>query len=287
MKIPKSFKRFLVGNGIDRETINRRITHPLRVAMGYQGTLPKVLIIGAQKAGTTTLHLELMKHPNIVAPLFKESHFFERPDNQKKGLNWYKAIFPKIIDDRLTIDSTPMMYHESTPELTAKILPNVKLIMLLRDPVNRGFSHYLHNVARNREKLSFAEAIAMEPQRISHTETDLEVESQVTHDYRAFSYVERGKYDVQIERWRQFFPEENLKILIFEEFVSNPEEQINNVYEWLGLKKIEFKLQKVRNQKLINAKLDLGLERELRKKLASSVHRLEKLLGRTLPWNYP
>lgn len=287
MKLPIGLKRFLIARGIDRETYPRHILHPLRTAIGHKGTLPSIMIIGAQKAGTTTLHNLLAQHPKVHQGLIKESHFFDKPENFKRGLKWYRALFPKVKSGEHTIDSTPMMYHEAIPELAAGIVPQTKIIMLLRDPVSRGFSHYLHNVARKRETLPFEEAVATEDTRIQHTAEDLKTENQRTYNYRAYSYLERGRYDTQLERWRTHFPAENIKVVIFEEFVKAPTETLTEILDWLDLDQIHIPESRPRNQKLLNETITPETDRALRERLAPNVERLETLIGRSTPWSYP
>lgn len=289
MKIPRKMKRLLSANGINKETLARKVLIPGREKLGYKGDLPTLLIGGAQKSGTTTLHQLLSMHPKIREGLVKESHFFESPDIFALGENYYRAIFPKLRPGETTLDSTPMMYHEAVPALVDQTLPKARMIMLLRDPVKRSFSHYLHNVGRKRETLSFEEALAAEEERITHTAKDLETETVPASRYRAFSYKERSRYDVQIERWRAMLGEENVKVILFEEFRDDLEGTVNDVLAWLGLDpmKLPESASEPRNTALVKAKIAPETETALREEFAPMVARVSALLNRDLPWEYP
>ncbi|WP_226634513.1 sulfotransferase family protein [Novosphingobium profundi] len=289
MKMPLMLKKALVANGIDRETFGKRVQFPLRRLARRHGDLPGILIVGAQKAGTTTLHGLLSQHPKIRDGLFKESHFFDKPRLLEEGIGYYRSIFPVLGEGEYTIDSTPMMYHEAVPQIAAGVVPQARVIMILRDPVKRSFSHYLHNVARGREKLSFEEAIAQEEERIRHTAEELRTENAVTYNYRAFSYKERSRYDGQIERWRAAFGPDNVKILIFEEFIKAPEQTTNEVLAWIGLSPISLPTSsnRARNTALVRETLNPETEAALRIEMAPSVQRVRELLGRDVPWSYP
>lgn len=289
MYLTKLFKKFLVSNGIDREVFGRKLVFPLRRLTRHKGTLPRLFIVGAQKAGTTTLHNQLALHPSIVGGAYKESRFFEKPALRAKGVDWYRAIFPTLDEGQITLDSTPMMYFPGMADTIKSLVPDAKIVMLLRDPVKRAFSHYLHNVARKRETLSFEEAITQEEARITHRLEDLLTENLVTYNFRAYSYKERSRYDKQLAEWLRVFGADKVKVFIFEEYIKNPQPVIDEVVDWLDLSPFTLPVEKqrARNSALIEGKMAPETEARLRMELAPSVVRLREMLGRDLPWAYP
>src|SRR5690348_1015601 len=149
------------------EKVYRGITSPLRL-------LPDFLIIGTQRGGTTSLYHYLQAHPCIGPASTKEVHFFDMRFH--KGLAWYRGHFPSRIDQYaveqahghslVTGEATALyLFHPHAPKRVAEALPSVKLIVLLRNPVNRALSHYYHAVKHGQETLSFEEAIQGEEQR--------------------------------------------------------------------------------------------------------------------------
>mgnify|MGYP006439820863 CR=1 FL=1 len=136
--------------------------------------LPNFIIVGAQKAGTTSLFRYLTSHPQIKAPFkTKEIHFFdgglESEDNYKKGLKWYKSHFPlkSKMYNKLTYEASPLyLFHPCAPKRIKKDIPDVKIIILLRNPVERSISHYFHELRKGRERLTVDEAFRKEEDRL-------------------------------------------------------------------------------------------------------------------------
>ncbi|HEV2894458.1 MAG TPA: sulfotransferase, partial [Actinomycetota bacterium] len=139
--------------------------------------LPDYLIIGAQRAGTTSLHRYLIQHPGVRTTLrTKGVHFFDTAYG--RGMSWYASRFPTKLTawyvarrhgvELRTGEASPYyLFHPHVPARVAEHLPQVRLIALLRDPVGRAYSHYQHEVARGFETLSFEEAIEAEPARLA------------------------------------------------------------------------------------------------------------------------
>jgi hypothetical protein len=163
--------------------------------------LPHFLVLGAQKAGTTALYAYLRWHPAITGPSWKEVSFFDR--HWWRGPAWYRGQFPLRSGTRLVGEASPSyLFHPLAPERVGALVPDARLVALLRDPVARAYSHYQHEVALGREPLSFEDALAAEPERTRGEE------ARLVADARAFSrawwdhtYVARGLYAEQLERW--------------------------------------------------------------------------------------
>src|SRR6187551_3563074 len=142
--------------------------------------LPDFLVIGAQKAGTTALYAYLRWHPGIAGPSWKEVCFFDR--HWWRGEAWYRGQFPLRAGERLVGEASPSyLFHPLAPERARSLVPGAKLVALLRDPVDRAYSQYQHEVALGREPLSFEDALAAEEER-----TRGEAE-RLAADPRAFS----------------------------------------------------------------------------------------------------
>jgi hypothetical protein len=174
--------------------------------------LPDFLIIGAQRSGTSTLYQYIARHPDVRGAFRKEVHFFDTYYDH--GLDWYRACFPF---HGFTGESSPSyLVNPDVPVRVAEVLPNVKLIAILRNPVERAYSAFNRNIRRRRESRPFAEAIA--------GSSTLE-----------FAYLERGLYAEQIERWLQHFRREQLLVLGAEKFFGDTLPVLQRVYAFLGL----------------------------------------------------
>ncbi|MEO0854539.1 MAG: sulfotransferase domain-containing protein, partial [Cyanobacteria bacterium J06648_11] len=154
--------------------VERRLPYRLKHQLGWLGMVPNFLIIGAQKAGTTSLYAYLRQHPCVHAPDMRELHYFTH--NFNRGLTWYKSQFPsspvRFFDTVvrrqpfLSGESSPTyLLYPQVPRRVAALIPEVKLIALVRNPVDRAYSHYSMMVRRRFETLSFADAIAREDER--------------------------------------------------------------------------------------------------------------------------
>lgn len=216
-------------------------------------SLPKFLIAGTQKGGTTSLYAYLAQHPSIIPALKKEIHFFENPKIRAKGLRWYKSHFPTVLETEskqaVTGEATPFMHSYHVPRLVAEVMPKVKLIFLLRDPIDRALSHYEHNIRKaGRETLDFSEAIRKESERVL---TDFQTaQANEWHDdilYRRYSYVSRGLYAQQLERWFKHFPKENFLILESESFYRDAQTLLSNITDFLDLPPYQFDLKNKHN----------------------------------------
>ena len=188
-------------------------------------TLPNFIICGTQKGGTTSLYYYLREHPQIFLPSKKEIHFFDL--NYKKGIDWYKRHFRGARNSNIKAigEVTPSyMYLEEVPERIHEILPDVKLIFILRNPIDRAYSHYWHEVALGYEWLPFEEAIKAEEERLTRGDIISRLH---------YSYLDRGKYIEQIRRFRKYFSKEQMLILITEELKSNPEKTMRRIFEFL------------------------------------------------------
>lgn len=188
------------------------------------------LVIGAQKAGTTTLHHYLSQHPQLHLPKVKELHFFDNDILYAKNpidYNIYHKHFDLNLKVKLRGEVTPIyMYWEPCAKRMHSYNPNLKLIMILRNPIERAFSHWNMEMNRGAEKLSFFEALKCE---------EAANKKYLSQD-RVRSYLDRGFYSKQIERLYKYFPKKNVLILKSEDLNSSYIATLNKVAQFLGVK---------------------------------------------------
>ncbi|MFO7955055.1 sulfotransferase family protein [Thioalkalivibrio sp.] len=149
----------------------RRIINKYGEATWSKRGLPDFIIIGAQKSGTTSLYAYLSQHPQLFPSSTKEVHFFDggldpSVDTFKKGMPWYRAHFPlrkNMGANQRTFEASPLyIFNPLAPERIANVVPNVKIIALLRNPTERAISHFFHERRRGREPLAIDEALEKE-----------------------------------------------------------------------------------------------------------------------------
>jgi Sulfotransferase domain len=220
----------------------RSLTSPIRL-------LPDILIVGTQKGGTTSLYNYLMTSPYFLPAQTREVHYFDL--NYERGPNWYRAHFPLLLSKqsrlaqdkrrRVTGESSPYyLFHPQVPGRIAELLPNVKLIALLRNPVDRAWSHYQHQVRKNRESRTFEAAIAAEAEQLAgDTETKIATADFSSLQYRRFSYLARGIYVYQLKRWYEIFSKEQILILKSEDLFDRPADTVGRTMAFLDLPSLQ------------------------------------------------
>lgn len=197
---------------------------------------PDFAIIGAQRGGTTSLHAYLNAHPLVVTPLKKELHFLT--DRHQHGRDWYLGQFPPTVpSSAITGEATPYaLFHPQSPRRLHAVAPHARLIVLLRNPVDRAYSHYLLERSRGDELLSFADALDAEPLRLAGEARRLAADPRaISAAHNHASYLARGHYAPQLARWLDLFPREQLLILRSEDLYANPGTSLTRVTNFLGL----------------------------------------------------
>lgn len=190
--------------------------------------LPDFLIIGEMRCGSTTLWEMLSHHPRVYFPVEKELHFFDGRDGKwEKGLQWYAEKFSECGLDMICGEATPdYLFHDDACGRIAATIPEAKLVIILRDPVERAWSHYWHNVRRGRETLSFRDALDAEPERMRSKDVDVRAH---------FSYASRGHYVESLKRYEDAFGRESLHVVFLEDVKTSRREVIDNLCRHLGL----------------------------------------------------
>ncbi len=246
--------------------------------------LPDFLVLGAQKAGTTALYAYLRRHPRITGPSWKEVSFFDR--HYARGEAWYRGNFPNALRARgLVGEASPSyLFHPLAPERVAGMLPEARLIALLRNPVDRAFSHYQHEVALGREPLSFEDALAAEDERLRGEEERMAADpGYFSHAWWNHTYRARGRYAEQLERWLAVFPRERLLVLPSEDLLGDPAAAHARVLEFLGAEP-----QRLDSYPRVFERryepMQPGTRARLAAEFAEPNGRLYALLGRNLGW---
>lgn len=195
---------------------------------------PNFIIIGTEKGGTTSLYEYICKHPQVIPSIEKEIHFFTQ--NFQKGINWYSAHFPYIFNDGnyITGEASPSyLDYVGTAKKVFEFIPEVKLIIILRNPVNRAISRYYHSLRQGLESSSFEEAINPEIQAIQQASDPFLLIQN--HEFRKSRYILYGLYVYLLKSWMTMFPKEQILILKSEDLYNVPVEVMKQVFSFLGL----------------------------------------------------
>lgn len=193
--------------------------------------------IGAQKAGTTLLHDILIQHPEIYLPQEKEAHFFDVNELYEKGLGYYSGLFSTHSKEKIVGNINPNLQIEnrSIERIIDCYGRDIKIIFLLRNPVKRAYSHYLMSVKRGYETLDFISAIESERLRIQHPKAHKGYYSSEPGHFEKnhLGYLQRGLYAPKVKYLMDRLPNENLKIVLFEEFVEDKDKVLLEILNFL------------------------------------------------------
>ena len=239
--------------------------------------LPDFLGLGTQKGGTTTLHRLLGKHPDVFLPACKEVHFFDQ--NYSAGEAWYREHFQAARADQRCGDITPFyLFHPDVPERIYQHIPNARLIVLLRDPVERAISQVFHAQRLGFEPLPIDEALAAEQSRLATGDP---------YSFQKHSYLSRSRYLEQLDRYEALFPREQLLILRSEDLFSTPERIWQELLSFLELKPMDWPgaLPRANAGDGLGDQIDPALRQHLRQQLAETVAGVRSRYGITWEWS--
>ena len=245
--------------------------------MAMAASLPDFLGLGTQKGGTTTLHRLLDQHPAIHLPACKEVHYFDQ--NYDKGQSWYSEQFQAAQPGQRCGDITPFyLFHPDVPERIHRLLPHARLIVLLRDPVERAISQLFHARKRGFEPLEPADAFAAESQRLA---------SGAAYSLQKHSYLSRSRYLEQLDRYEALFPGDQLLILRSEDLFSTPERIWQELLSFLELKPMDWPggLPRANAGDGLGDRIDPALRQHLRQQLAETVAGVRSRYGITWEWS--
>lgn len=246
--------------------------------------LPACIIAGAQKAGTTSLFDYLSGHRQCAPSHTKEVHYFD--DAFQRGDAWYRMHFPLGGHEQLCFESSPYyMFDPRVPARVRELLPEVKLIFLLRNPTSRAYSHYQHSVRRGHEPLSFDEALEAESERLAGEEAKLRAEPyRRSNPHRWYSYATRGHYADQLIRWFELFPREQILLLQAERLFKSPAETFAEVLDFLELESWQPATFGSSNRGRYGHAMSEAAASRLRSEFAVPNERLFELIGRRYDW---
>jgi Sulfotransferase domain len=247
--------------------------------------LPDFLVLGAQKAGTTALYEYLRRHPQMTGPSWKEVSFFDR--HWARGESWYRGNFPNLARTRgkLVGEASPSyVFHPLAPQRVQEVVPEARLIVLVRNPVDRALSQYNHEVALGREPLPFEEALEAEEERLGGEQERMAADPRYfSREWWSHTYKARGRYADQLERWLPVFPREQLLVLPTDDLGSDPAQAHAQVLEFLGASP-----QRLDSYPRVYEREYEPMKPETREQLAAEFEepnrRLYELLGRDLGW---
>lgn len=231
--------------------------------------LPDFIIVGAQKAGTSSLFYYLSQHPELRVATQKEIHYYNYYRLRGKNLNWYRSFFPLMLSSRKTGEASPYyLFDAAVPQRIKQDMPDVKLIMLLRNPIDRAYSAYNMNARRARDRFpTFEQAIANQ---------DMSQEASCV-------YLWRGLYAQHIRHWLRHFPHDQLLFIKSEDFFADPRNTLQKVYEFLGI--VEAYPSNTRPQEVGSySDLHPDTRKRLQAYYAKPNRELTRLLGETFSW---
>ena len=215
--------------------------------------LPDFIISGTVRSGTTSLYYNICEHPSVLPASYDEIGFFD--SNYHLGINWYRSMFPtekemkqvkKETNFAITGEDTPFYFwKKEAAERIFQDIPNSKIIIIFRNPVDRAYSNYNLGIRKKTESLSFEDAI------------DEEMNFLKTHSFRDAvdrrrSYLSKGLYENQIKIWLDNFPREQIHILCTEDMKKNPKESLLKIFQFLGIP--NYTLKNPQKQKLAEYK---------------------------------
>ena len=258
---------------------------------------PDLLVIGAKRGGTTSLWRYLSEHPGVLptfprAQQIKGTYFFD--EEWHRGSRWYRSHFPTTATRRLaarrlghptvTFEASPYyLFHPLAPERAHLVVPDALVVAVLRDPVERAFSHWKER-RNHTEELGFAEALAAEEVRTRGEEARLAADPLATSlAHRHQTYVAQGCYAPMLERWFSAYGRERVLVAASEELYADPQAFCDQITDRLGLPR-----HPLRSVDPWNAEPSAGMDPEVRaglvEHLTPHIEATEAVLGRSLPW---
>jgi hypothetical protein len=231
------------------------------------------VLAGAQKSGTTALHYFLESHPNITMGDQQEMHFFDDEEVFSHPVD-YELLhkhFAPVRPSTIAGECTPIyLYWNPAMERIWKYNPKIKLVIILRNPIERAFAHWNMQRFKKREPLDFLDAVKEEKNRAKEA---------APLQSRRFSYVDRGFYVEQLERVFKFFPAEQVKIIKFEGFRDKKSETLHSVFHFLGVKPVRLKRNRDRNVVPYEREMTPAERKHLYGIFIEDIAKLEQMLG--------
>lgn len=258
---------------------------------------PDLLVIGTKRGGTTSLQRYIDQHPGVM-PNFprpekiKGTYFLD--EQHSRGAAFYRSHFPaaprrRLIEKRLghssvVMDATPYyLFHPLAPQRSVALCPDAICVALLRDPVERAYSHWKERRANDTEPLDFLDALEAEPERLAGEEERIIADpTYVSFAHRHQSYIAQGRYSEMIRRWQDAVGD-RLMVWISEEFYADPDPYVRLLWARLDLP-ADVPLETKKHNDHPGEALSDEARQFLQASYDDEVSELEALLGRELPW---
>tara|TARA_B100000780_G_scaffold277884_1_gene249717 strand:+ start:464 stop:1264 length:801 start_codon:yes stop_codon:yes gene_type:complete len=259
--------------------IKNKLIFFFRKSLAFNRMEPSFIIIGEARCGTTSLFNYICQNTKVLPPLKKEIHFFDYNFHKKQG--WYKSFFPFVKEGKITGEATP--YYFSHPKAAKRIketYPDIKVILVLRNPIDRAISSFYKQRDLKIEPVeSIEEAFDIEEIRLKNSKNNM-LNIDYDFNHKNYAYVNRGLYYENLERWQSFFDEDQMLIFEFDELFRSLDTNYNRVIEFLDIDKqnIAFKHFNKGTYDNINA--------EFRIKLGSLFKESNQKLYKLLKLNY-
>ena len=255
-------------------------TSPLRV-------LPDFFVIGSGRTGTTSLYHYLDQHPSLSKSAYDELGYFD--DNYHLGLSWYRSLFPSIFTKYLIkLKTNNFMTYDVTPSYVRrpwnakrikKLFPDTKLIVILRNPVDRTYSHY-HLAEQFGETRTFEEIVKEDMDNILNWNVDLKDDNYFANKVEK-SFLARGFYAEQLSIWFKLFSKNQIMIVSSEQLASDTKNTMNSIFQFLNLPKFE-----IPNTKKVNVSQYSKMNSSTRKLLINFFKPYNKSLYNFLNVNF-
>ena len=216
-----------------------------RMWTGWPGMLPGFLIVGAQRSGTASMDRALRQHPAVFGGVLREVHYFDL--HYDRGTRWYRSQFPfrswarwvarSAGSPPVTFETSPYyVFHPLAAERISRDLPGVKLLVLVRDPVERAYSAHAHETFFGHESEPFERALELESTRLAgEAERIVADPGYASHSHQHHAYRTRGEYADQLEPLECLFGRDRIHVVQSEAFFTSPELAYDTVLEFLGL----------------------------------------------------
>lgn len=253
--------------------------------------LPDFIVIGAVRCGTTSLYQNICEHTCVLAAKQDEIGFFD--SNYHLGIDWYKSFFPKNSQLQklrgkkgfaITGEDTPFYFwNKLAVERIFQLIPKCRLIVILRNPVDRAYSNYQLSIRNGSEKFSFERAIDIEKEVLDNEGIYANNQIDVNKFSQPRSNLAKSWYYEQLKLWLDTFPEEQILIVSTEELGINPQKTMNKVFQFLKLPEENLKkFQKLKSSQY--EPMDSKIRKELSNYFKPKNEKLFSLIGKKFSW---
>lgn len=268
------------------------VTRPLidlatgtRAVMRRKGTPPTFVVAGTRRGGSTSLYRMTASHPGVAPCRVKKgSHYFDV--NHHRGWRWFLGCFPALSDGRITGEASPYyMFHPLAAMRMAREVPDLRILVALRNPIDRAWSHYNYSLNNGVETLTFEEAVSQEAERLDGEAERLVSDPRYPAPHlRHHSYLARGRYAEQLERLQTWISPERVHVLQTESLAAHPQREMDRVWRFLGLPSYTL-TEEIRAKQQKYAPMPPAMRAELTEYFRPFNQRLYSMPGVSFQWS--